>query len=64
MKLLKRFPIAILFALLVTAATYMIAQAGTETRSPALQQEQPACSGCHSKFNDAWLLDIIRNSII
>ena len=55
MKLLKRFPIAILFALLVTAATYMIAQARTETSSPALQQAQSDCSGCHSKFNDAWL---------
>jgi predicted CXXCH cytochrome family protein len=53
MKLLKRFSIAILFALLVTAATYMIAKARTETSGPAPQQ-QIACSKCHSKFNDAW----------
>ncbi|MCX6035378.1 MAG: multiheme c-type cytochrome [Chloroflexi bacterium] len=55
MKLLKRFSIAILFALLVTAATYMIAQANTGASKPAAQQQQPACSVCHSKFNDAWL---------
>ncbi len=66
MKLLKRFSIAILFALLVTAATYMIAQAGVEASGPAQQpqptlqqqptqqQEQIACSVCHSKFTDAW----------
>ncbi|MCX6037769.1 MAG: multiheme c-type cytochrome [Chloroflexi bacterium] len=54
MKLLKRFSVAILFALLVTAATYMIAQARTETSRPAVQQEQPGCLVCHSKFNDAW----------
>ncbi len=54
MKLLKRFPIAILFALLVTAATYMIAQAGTETGAPA-QQQGNQCAGCHPTFNDAWM---------
>ncbi len=40
MKLLKRTSIAVLFALFVTAATYMIAQAGTEPRGQA-QQPQP-----------------------
>lgn len=54
MKLLKRFSIAILFSLLVTAATYMIAQARTETGQPALPQQQNGCFGCHSKFRDAW----------
>jgi len=54
MKLIKRFFIAILFALLVTAATYMIAQARTETSKPVQQQEQPGCLVCHSEFNDAW----------
>lgn len=58
MKLLKRFSIAILFALLVTAATYMIAQGRTEPaqalQQPELQQQPNACSGCHSKFSDAW----------
>jgi len=53
MKLLKRFSIAILFALLVTAATYMIAQAGADPIKPAPQQQQNACLGCHPKFNDA-----------
>jgi len=62
MKLLKRLSIAIVFALFVTAATFMIAQAGTEPGIPA-QQAQPTvvepaqqpieCSGCHSKFTDA-----------
>src|SRR3990172_10980324 len=67
MKLLKRFSIAILIALIVTAATYIFAQAGTEPGVPA-QQEQPTiqmqssdeqpseqqieCSVCHSKFTD------------
>lgn len=70
MKFIKRFSIAILFALMVTATTYMIVQAGTEPKVPAQQpqpdveaqpsDEQPAqqqieCSTCHSKFNDAWL---------
>jgi predicted CXXCH cytochrome family protein len=54
MKLLKRFSIAILFALLVTAATYMIAQAGTEPAKASPQQQQPnTCLGCHPKFNEA-----------
>ena len=57
MKLLKRFSIAILFALLVTAATYMIAQGRTEitqaVQQPAQQQTNP-CFGCHSDFRDAW----------
>lgn len=55
MKLLKRFSIAILFALLVAAATYMIAQAGTETGKPVQQPQQLGCYMCHPKFNDAWL---------
>jgi predicted CXXCH cytochrome family protein len=53
MKLLNRLSIAILFALFVSAATYMIAQAGTETSGPALQQQQIGCNACHSKFTDA-----------
>jgi predicted CXXCH cytochrome family protein len=55
MKLLKRFSIAILFALVVTAATYMIAQARTETGTLTVQQEQPKCLVCHSEFNDSWM---------
>ena len=54
MKLLKRFSIAILFALLLTAATYMIAQATTETSGPVPQQEPGGCIGCHPKFNESW----------
>lgn len=54
MKLLKRFSIAILFALVVTAATYMIAQARPGTSNTAPQQpQQNACAGCHSDFNTA-----------
>jgi predicted CXXCH cytochrome family protein len=59
MKILKRFSIAILFAFFVTAATYVIAQAGTETSGlaqqpqPTQQQQQIACKTCHSKFTDA-----------
>lgn len=54
MKLLKRFSMAILFALLVTAATYMIAQGKTEAAKPVFQQQESACQGCHPKFTDAW----------
>jgi predicted CXXCH cytochrome family protein len=39
MKILKRTFIAVLFALFVTAATYMIAKAGTEPGSPAQQPQ-------------------------
>lgn len=68
MKLLKRFSIAILFAIFVTGATYMIAKAGTEPSGPAQQpqptqqpqsteqqptQQQIGCNVCHSKFTDA-----------
>lgn len=68
MKIFKRFSIAVLFALFVTAATYMIAQAGTEPGGlaqqpqPTLQsqpteqqpgQQQVPCEKCHSKFTDA-----------
>jgi len=53
MKLFKRLSIAIVFALLVTAATYMIAQAGSEAGGPAQQKQQIECSACHSKFTDA-----------
>jgi predicted CXXCH cytochrome family protein len=55
MKYLKRFSAAILFALLVTATTYAIAQArtGTETDSPAQpgQQQTNKCIGCHAEYN-------------
>ncbi len=52
MKLLKRFSIAILFALIVTAATYMLAQARTEPAQP-VQQQEIGCFMCHPKFNDS-----------
>jgi predicted CXXCH cytochrome family protein len=54
MKLFRRFSIAILFALLITSATYVIAQAGTVTSNPVIQQKQAnACLGCHSDFDAA-----------
>lgn len=66
MKLLKRFSIAALFALGITAATYVIVQARADLDGPAgliqsADQSQPdqqhaesACISCHSVFNDAW----------
>jgi predicted CXXCH cytochrome family protein len=54
MKYLRRLSIAILFALFVTAATYMIAQAATEASGPVPQQQSGACQGCHQKFFEAW----------
>jgi predicted CXXCH cytochrome family protein len=56
MKLLKRSSIAIVFALLVTAATYMIAQGKAQTTSPALQQQPNKCAGCHAGIYDEWAL--------
>ncbi len=68
MKFMRRFSIAILFALFITGATYIIAQAGAEPTRPGqqlilspitqpIEQDQPqqeiACSTCHSKFTDA-----------
>ena len=53
MKLIKRFMIAIIFSLLVTGATYVIAQASTQSREAVEVLKQDACSGCHSKFTDA-----------
>jgi predicted CXXCH cytochrome family protein len=52
MKLLKRFLIAFLFSLIITATTYIFTQAKAETDSSS-QQQQVACSACHSKFTDA-----------
>ena len=54
MKLLKRFSLAILFSLAISAATYMIAQGRTETVKPSLQQQESACQGCHPQFTAAW----------
>lgn len=63
MKLIKRFSIAIVFALFVTTATFIIAQAGTEPVNSVQPsqlavdqtiQQKNSCSGCHSNFYDAW----------
>jgi predicted CXXCH cytochrome family protein len=66
MKLLRRFSIATLFALGITAATYVIAQAGADSHrsvrpiqpanqsQPGQQRADIPCSTCHSEFAEAW----------
>src|SRR5512137_2649184 len=56
MNFLKRFSIAVLFALVVTSATYLMARANAEAKSPAFQQPTNKCAGCHAGIFDEWTL--------
>ncbi len=54
MTIVKRFSLALVFALLMAGVTFVFAQAGTAVKAPAQQTQTLECFMCHPQFDAAW----------